>query len=300
MQQQLTMMRSLAGRHVAMPGRAGAIPGVSLFVAPSVTCPTSTMYEPMLCLVLQGAKQVMVGDRVLRYDPLSYFVTSLDLPVSGQIIEASDAQPYICVSLRLNRDVIASLLSDGAMPADGQTAGFGISPVTPQLVDPWFRMLALLDTPRDIPVLAPMLEREILYRVMQGPQGGVLRQIARDDSQLSQVRQAIDWIRAHFNETIRVETLAEIAGMSPASFHRHFRTATAMSPLQYQKTLRLQEARRLMIMTGNTARTAHSVGYESASQFSREYSRMFGTPPFRDAARLRSQGAGADDVGGVA
>ncbi|WP_206612719.1 AraC family transcriptional regulator [Paenirhodobacter populi] len=294
------MMRHQAARHFAASGRAGLIPGVSLFVAPSVTVPTSTLYEPMLCLVLQGAKQVMVGDRVLRYDPASYFVTSLDLPVSGRIAEASPAEPYICVSLTLNRDTIASLLSDTAVRAEGQTAGFGVSPVTPQLVDAWCRMLALFDAPEDVPALAPMLEREILYRVMQGPQGGVLRQIARDDSQLSQVRQAIRWIKAHFNETIRIETLAEIARMSPASFHRHFRTATAMSPLQYQKMLRLQEARRLMILNGNTARTAYTVGYESASQFSREYARMFGTPPSRDAMRLRGQDPGAEDISGVA
>ncbi|RWR06221.1 AraC family transcriptional regulator [Paenirhodobacter populi] len=300
MQQQLTMMRHQAARHFAASGRAGLIPGVSVFVSPSVTVPTSTLYEPMLCLVLQGAKQVMVGDRVLRYDPASYFVTSLDLPVSGRIAEASPAEPYICVSLTLNRDTIASLLSDTAVRPEGQTAGFGVSPVTPQLVDAWCRMLSLFDAPEDVPALAPMLEREILYRVMQGPQGGVLRQIARDDSQLSQVRQAIRWIKAHFNETIRIETLAEIARMSPASFHRHFRTATAMSPLQYQKMLRLQEARRLMILNGNTARTAYTVGYESASQFSREYARMFGTPPSRDAMRLRGQDPGAEDISGVA
>jgi transcriptional regulator GlxA family with amidase domain len=157
------------------------------------------------------------------------------------------------------------------------------------MLDPWSRLLALLDAPEDIAVLAPMLEREILYRLLQGPQGDALRQIARADSRLSQVRRSVEWIRTHFDEAIRVDTLAEIAGMSPASFHRHFRAATAMSPLQYQKVLRLQEARRLMVVSASTTQAAHRVGYESASQFSREYTRMFGVPPSRDAERLRGQ-----------
>jgi AraC-like DNA-binding protein len=300
MQQQLTSMCKLAERHAGDAGRAEIFPGLSLFVARSVTCPTSTVYRPMLCLVLQGAKQVMIGDRLLRYDPASYFIASLELPVSGQIVEASADRPYVCVSLALDRDTIASLVPDVPVQRDGQTAGFGVSPVTPQLLDPWFRLLALLDTPEDVPVLAPMLEREILYRLLRGPQGGVLRQIAREDSRLSQVRQAIAWIRAHFDEPVRVEALAEIAGMSPASFHRHFKAATAMSPLQYQKMLRLQEARRLMVVNADTTRTAYTVGYESASQFSREYARMFGAPPSRDAVRLRGQAIGVEDVSSAA
>ncbi|MCO5064266.1 MAG: AraC family transcriptional regulator [Rhizobiaceae bacterium] len=286
----LSTMCSLVERHAGIAGRAEVYPGVSLFVARSVTCPTSTLYQPMFCLVLQGAKQVMIGDRLLRYDPASYFIATLDLPASGQVIEATEQSPYVCVSLALNRETIAALLPDVPARPEGQTAGFGVSPVTPQLLDPWFRLLTLLETPEDISVLAPMLEREILYRLLRGPQGGVLRQIARDDSRLSQVRQAITWIRTHFDEPLRVEALAEIAGMSPASFHRHFKAATAMSPLQYQKMLRLQEARRLMVVNADSARTAYTVGYESASQFSREYARMFGAPPTRDAVRLRGQG----------
>jgi AraC-like DNA-binding protein len=296
MQQQLMKMCSLAERHAGDTGRAQILPRLSLFVARSVTCPTSTVYQPMMCLVLQGAKQVMIGDRLLRYDPASYFIASLELPVSGQVVEANADSPYVCASLALDRDMIASLVADLPAQPDGQIAGFGVSPVTPQLLDPWSRLLALLEAPEDAPVLAPMLEREILYRLLHGPQGGVLRQIAQDDSRLSQIRQAITWIRAHFDEPIRVEALAEIAGMSPASFHRHFKAATAISPLQYQKVLRLQEARRLMVVNADTTRTAYSVGYESASQFSREYARMFGAPPSRDAIRLRAQSLGLEEI----
>ncbi len=289
MQQLLTELCDLVTRHAGDTGRVQLGPHVAVIVAGSVTRPTPTVYEPMLCLVLQGAKHVMIGDRMLRYDPASFFIASVELPVSGQIVEASRDRPYICASLLLDRQELAALIPSVPVEPDRQAAGFAVSPVTPKLLDPWARLLALLDTPEDIPVLAPMLQREILYRLLQGPQGGALRQIARADSRLSQVRQALQWIRAHFDEAIRVEALAEIAGMSPASFHRHFKAATAMSPLQYQKMLRLQEARRLMVVSASTTQAAYRVGYESTSQFSREYARMFGVSPSRDAERLRGE-----------
>jgi AraC-like DNA-binding protein len=296
MHKHLDAMRALTERHAARPG-GGTLPGVSLFVATAVSCPTSTIYQPMLCLVLQGAKEVLIGDRLLRYDPACYFIASVELPASGKIIEASEARPYVAVSLALDRDRLAALVPDVPPRPDGQTAGFAVSAVTEQLLDPWLRLLSLLDTPEDMPILAPMLEREILYRLLQGPQGGVLRQIARADSRLSQVREAIAWIRTHFDQTVRVEYLAELAGMSPASFHRHFKSATAMSPLQYQKMLRLHEARRLLVVSADASRAAYQVGYESASQFSREYARMFGSPPSRDAERLRGEGIGPEQIG---
>jgi AraC-like DNA-binding protein len=249
----------------------------------------------VLCLVLQGAKEVVIGGRRLRYDPACYFVATLDLPVSGRVVEASPETPYMSVSLALDRELLAGLLP--AVPvadrADTQAAAFAVSPVTAQLLDPWLRMLNLLDAPQDVPVLAPLLEREILYRLLQGPQGGVVRQIARADSRHAQVRKAIGWIRAHFDQPLRVAELAGLAGMSAASFHRHFKSATAMSPLQYQKNLRLQEARRHLITHKDAARAGYAVGYESASQFSREYARLFGASPARDAGRLRG-GGGAE------
>lgn len=163
-----------------------------------------------------------------------------------------------------------------------------MAPVTVELLEAWDHLLALLDNPADIPFLAAAREREVLYRLLQGAHGPILRQVGREDSQLSRVRRAIAWIRRNFDQPLRTEALAGVAGMSVSSFHRHFKAATAMSPLQYQKTLRLQAARRLLTTNTDAARAAYAVGYESASQFSREYARLFGAPPGRDAERLRS------------
>lgn len=252
------------------------------------------MFRPRFCLVLQGAKEVTIGERRLRYDPNNYFIASLEVPASGCIIEASTQKPYVGLSMALDPSALAALLTDVPERPGAETASFAVSPVTAELLDPWVRLMRLLDTPRDIPILAPMLEREILYRLLQGPQGGALRQIARADSRLGQVRAAIAWIRDHFEQPLRIDALAAIAGMSAASFHRHFKAATAMSPLQYQKSIRLQEARRMLVTKQDAARVGYAVGYESASQFSREYARLFGAPPARDAERLRAQTAPTD------
>jgi len=290
MHEQLARLCDLALRHHDDGRRGAVIPRLAIHVSGAPTGSLPGMYEPMICVVLQGAKQVMIGDRTLQYGAGDQLIASVDLPVTGCIVRASEARPYIVVSMTLDRDAAAALLSE--MPPRGgePTVGFAVDPLTPRLLDGWGRLLGLLETPGDVPVLAPLLEREILYHILQGPQGGLLRQAAMSDSRLSQVRTAIGWIRTHFDKPLRVEALAEIAGMSPASFHRHFKAATAMSPLQYQKSLRLQEARRLLIASADAARAAYSVGYESASQFSREYARMFGAPPARDAERMRQEG----------
>jgi AraC-like DNA-binding protein len=287
MQDHLARLRDIAVRHALGPRRDTTIPRVALHRGPMVTQPTPSVYEPAVCLVLQGAKQTMIGNRVLRYDPASYFVTTIDLPARGWVVEATPAMPYLAVSMRFDRDCLSALILDMPHAPDGDTAGFAVSPVTLPLLDAWVRLLGLLDTPDDLPVLAPMHEREILYRLLRGPQGGVLRQIARADSRLSQIHRAIAWLRTNFEQAMRIDHLADLSGMSPSSFHRHFKAATAMSPLQFQKMLRLHEARRLLLASADAARAAHMVGYESASQFSREYARMFGTPPGRDAERLR-------------
>jgi AraC-like DNA-binding protein len=242
----------------------------------------------MMCVVLQGAKEVAIGEQRLRYDPATYFVAGLDLPACGRIVQARADEPYLAVVMALEADVLAAMLPE-APAVDDPAAGFAVCPVSGELLDAWLRMIRLLDAPADIPALAPLIEREILYRVLQGPQGAVLRQVARADGRLAQVRRAIAWIRTHYDQTLRVDHLAELAGMSAASFHRHFKAATAMSPLQYQKSLRLQQARQLLISTHDAARAAYAVGYESASQFSREYARLFGAPPARDAVRLRGE-----------
>jgi len=287
MQDKLDAMSRCVLRQTRTTVRTTVIPRVGLGVVHQPSQPMSALYEPMICLVLQGAKQVMIGDAVLRYDPACNFIASLELPVSGCVIEAAPERPYIGAALMIDRALLADLLTAMPPSPEGETTGFAVAPVTSELLDAWAQLLALLDTPQDIPVLAPLREREILYRLLQGPQGGILRQIARDDSRLSRVRRAIHWIQAHFDQSMRIEALAQIAGMSVPSFHRHFKAATAMSPLQYQKTLRLQAARRMLVASNDASRTAYSVGYESASQFSREYARMFGAPPLRDVERLR-------------
>lgn len=288
MQEHLENLRALASRHAGEGTVNTAIPSVAITVARQTTQPVIGMFQPRFCLVLQGAKEVTIGERRLRYDPNNYFIASLEVPASGCIIEASAAHPYVGLSMGLDAERLAALLTDVPERADGDTSSFAVSPVTTELLDPWVRLLRLLDTPADIAVLAPMIEREILYRLLQGPQGGALRQIAHADSRLGQVRRAIGWIRDHFDQPLRVDALAALAGMSTASFHRHFKAATAMSPLQFQKNIRLQQARRMLVTKQDAARVGYAVGYESASQFSREYARQFGLPPARDAVRLRN------------
>jgi len=288
MQEHLAKLRVLASRHAGLGAIDTAIPGLAITMARQTTQPAIGMFQPRFCLVLQGAKEVMIGERRMRYDPSNYFIASLEVPATGCIIEASASDPYIGLSMVLEPEALAALLAEMPAAADSDVASFAVNPVSAQLLDPCVRLLSLLDAPADIPVLASMLQREILYRLLQGPQGGALRQIARADSRLGQVRRAIAWIREHFDQALRVEALAEIAGMSAASFHRHFKAATAMSPLQYQKSIRLQQARRMLATKQDAARVGYAVGYESASQFSREYARQFGLPPARDAVRLRS------------
>jgi len=293
MQDILGPVRQQAIRHANLPYDETVVPRLALA---TLTAPSSgivSIYEPVTCLILQGTKQVMIGDRMLRYDSASYFVASLDLPAVSHVVEASPQRPYVAAALTLDRGMIADLIA--TMPADTIGAGFtgidgpsfAVSAVTPDLIEAWAGLLALLDRPDDIAMLGPLREREILYRLLQGPLGGQLCQIAQEDSRLSQVRRAIEWMRGHYEEGLRTATLAEIAGMSVASFHRHFKAATAMSPLQYQKILRLHAARRLLAGGAEASRAAYAVGYESASQFSREYRRAFGLPPSHDAERLR-------------
>ena len=280
----------LAARH-AREGSETAIPRISIHTEAQPSRPVPTFYRPMLGMVLQGAKSVTIGNRTLRYDPDHYFIGSIDVPASTIIIEASPGKPYVAVRLILDDGMIADLANGVPKPEIGKDDGvaFGIEKVTSPLRDAWARMLGLLDTPGDIATLAPLIEKEILFRVLKGGLGSVLLRSVRTDSRISQVRHAISHIRENFTRAIRTEELVELVGMSAATFHRHFRAATAMSPLQYQKAMRLREARQRLIANADLAGAAHSVGYESLSQFSREYSKMFGIPPARDAAAIRAR-----------
>ncbi len=250
----------------------------------------AAIYEPMVNVVLQGSKTITIGDRVMHYDPASYFVISVDVPATGEVRQGGPDAPYLAVALTLEPASISAMIAD--LPVgDHKTAstGFSVAPITPELIDAWLRLMRLMDRPQEAPILAPMIEREILFRVLLGPQGSMLRQIVRADSRLSQVKRAIGRIRARYDEPFRVEEIAAEVGLSVSAFHRHFRAITAMSPIQYQKQVRLLEARRLLASgSGNATSAAFAVGYESASQFSREYARAFGAPPSRDPIRIRA------------
>jgi AraC-like DNA-binding protein len=249
----------------------------------------AAVYEPMINLILQGSKSMTIGDRTLRYDPATYFVMSIELPAVGQVHPASSGEPYLAVSLTLDPTVLVTLLADLPKPIGhyDKEAGFSVAAVTPDLMDAWVRLLRLMGRPEDIAALAPAYEREILYRVLQGPHGWMLRDIAAPDSAMARVSLAIQYIRRDFAKSIRVETLAQQAAMSVSAFHRHFKAVTALSPLQYQKRVRLLQARTLLVANAKSVtRAAFEVGYESATQFSRDYARVFGLPPSRDAARI--------------
>lgn len=269
-----------------------AVPRVALFRSTVPTEPTPAVYEPAVCLVAQGSKRVTVGRTDLVYDPAKFLVISVDAPVLGQVIEASPERPYLCLRLDLDRTVLGQLMLEANIapgPDVQTTSSLQVSALTPELVDAAVRLLRLLEKPSDIPILAPLAEREILYRLLLGEQGARLKQIAVADSRLQQVNRAIGWIRKNFREPFSMEEVAKEARMSPSALHAHFKAVTAMSPLQYQKQLRLQEARQMMLVHSVDAATAgHSVGYDSPSQFSREYARTFGLPPMRDAARMRA------------
>ncbi|CDX30880.1 Transcriptional regulator [Mesorhizobium sp. ORS 3359] len=283
---------AMAGRHARGRRTKTAIPRVTIGRSELPTPPLPELCQPTALLVLQGTKTVLIGDRTLAYSAGSYFVYAVEAPATSQLIEASSACPYMALAFAIDIELIAGLLIDHRPVIDGDN--FVTNTADDDLLDAWRRMLRLLDRPEEIPVLAPMLEREIAFRLLQGPQGEKLRQLAGADSRLSQIRRATAWIRSHYNQPIDVTQLAALSHMSNAAFHRHFKAATAMSPIQYQKQLRLLEARHLLIaQPGGAAHVAFTVGYESASQFSREYARQFGLPPARDAARLLAMGEAA-------
>jgi AraC-like DNA-binding protein len=261
---------------------------LSRFSAPSDL--VALVYEPSLCVVAQGAKEVLLADETYRLDPAQSLLVSVDLPVAARVVEASPGRPYLAVRIALDSAVVGELLADGLTdPPRGPSArGLAVTPVGPPLLDAVTRLVALLDDPRDLAPLAPLVLREITYRVLAGPQGARLRQIAAAGAPAQRIAQAIRWLKDHFAGPLRIESLAKRVGMSASAFHLHFKGVTALSPLQYQKRLRLQEARRLMLGEGlDAAEAAFRVGYESPSQFSREYRRLFGAPPRQDVAALR-------------
>jgi AraC-like DNA-binding protein len=249
-----------------------------------------------LAIVAQGSKQLMLGDEAFTYDPGHYLVVSLDLPVSGRVTAASKAKPFLGMSLDLDVKQIPSLRTSGKIQrATKPDRGLFLSRLTPELLDPVLRLLRLLGKPEDSAVLAPLLHREILYRLWRSEQGEQLERMAQADGHASGVAKAVLWLKENFDKPFSIKLIAQEANMSPSGLHHHFKTLTNMTPLQYQKHLRLQEARRLMLVEAmDASAAAYHVGYFSRSQFTREYSRLFGTPPFRDVEQIRQQSQPAE------
>ena len=267
-----------------------AVPELRLSRLSSPSECVAVVYEPSLCVVARGAKEVILADETYRLDRAQSLLVSVDLPVDARVIEASQGRPYLAVRIALDPAVVGELLADGmATPPIGSPArGLAVAPVEAPLLDAVSRLVALLDSPADVVPLAPLILREITYRVLTGPQGTRLRQIVSAGAPAQRIARAIRWLKDHFAAPLRIESLARQVRMSPSAFHLHFKGVTAMSPLQYQKRLRLQEARRLMLGESlDAAAAAFRVGYESPSQFSREYRRMFGAPPRQSVAALK-------------
>lgn len=286
-------LASLIGRHATEDGiNPTEIPRLNLIRGSRPTGPRHGVHEPALCIVARGKKRVLLGEEAFLYGPEQYLIVSVDLPVVAQVLEADPENPYLCFRLDLDAAMLGELIAQtglNAAPAKGSGPGLTLSPADPGLLDAVVRLVRLLDTPRDSGVLAPLAEREILYRLLTGDQARIIRRIALSDGRPGQVNCAISWIKDHYREPFSVEAVASEARMSTSALHHHFKAVTNMSPLQYQKRLRLQEARRLILGSALDAATAgFSVGYGSPSQFSREYGRLFGAPPMRDAESLKA------------
>jgi AraC-like DNA-binding protein len=280
--------------------RPSAILGLSLFRRTEPSEPLTGMYEPSVCLIAQGAKQVQLGDDRYIYDASHYLFAGLHLPVVAQVIEASHEKPYLGLKLTFDYRDISQLMADSQLPPPRNqktNRGMATGKLTVPLVNAFQRLVDLLEEEQDIPILAPVIQREIFYRLLVGDQGARLRQLAAMGTQSQQVARAVSWLKENFSQPLRVDELAGMANMGTSTFHHHFRSMTALSPLQYQKQLRLQAARNLMLSERLDAATAaFQVGYESPSQFSREYNRQFGAPPLRDVAKLRLEAVGQQRV----
>jgi AraC-like DNA-binding protein len=291
--------RELARRIARVLGTAEKlatpIPGLTLHQRTGPTAPCVVAYAPGVVVMAQGRKQVQLGPKTFVYGESRYLLTSLDLPSVSQVVQASPERPAIAFALKLDLPVVRELLLREDVPiyeAPADSPAMTTGAVTAELLGACCRMVDLLGTPKDIPFLSGLIHREIVYRVLQSPEGARLRAITTHGEQSHRTAQAVAWLKSNFEKPLRVEELAEVARMGVSTFHHHFRAMTAMSPVQYQKQLRLQAARAQMLTGGlDASSAAMRVGYESVSQFNREYSRLFGQPPMRDIRSLRGPGA---------
>jgi len=270
------------------------VPGLTLYRHIVPTRPAPATYEPSVAVVVQGRKQVELGSKMFFYDGSRYLLTSLDLPVISRVVEASSQTPYLCLRVKLEMGTVRELLSQGHFESPLITSdapAMTTAETSVEFLSAVGRLLDLLHTPEDIPFLGPLLQRELIYRILKSAAGQRLRAIATAGDQSYRTAKVITFMKANYTKTLRVEDLAQIAGMSMSTLHHHFRALTSMSPLQYQKQLRLQAAQELMLTEGlDAAAAAFSVGYESASQFNREYSRFFGLPPMKHLRTVRPSG----------
>ncbi|MFE8018343.1 AraC family transcriptional regulator N-terminal domain-containing protein [Streptomyces antibioticus] len=288
----LEELRALLTRH-ARPDWSTAVDGVLVSKIDRSDPPAPSMTGTVLAVIAQGAKRLALGGRIYEYGPGQYLVASVDLPVTGQFTQATPDEPALGFGLTLEPSVIAELLlragpGDAPRATGGAPSAIAVSDAPAALLDAVVRLLRLLDEPRDRAVLAPLVKREILWRLITGEQGATVRQLGLADSGLSHVSRAVRWIRENYAQPFRVEDVAQMSGMSASAFYRNFQAVTAMSPIQFQKQIRLQEARLLLAThPGDVTGVGRRVGYDNPSQFSREYRRQFGAPPSRDGARLR-------------
>jgi AraC-like DNA-binding protein len=280
------LARKIACRIGKEENRITEIPGVSLHRRTSPTPPCRTTYHPGVIVVAQGSKQVNLGRTSFIYDESRFLLTAVDLPIVSWVAEATEKIPCLVLSLKLDMSMVRDLLSREEIhvaEAPPDSPAMSIGETTPEFLNACCRLLDLLDSPHDIPFLSGLIQREIIYRILRGPEGARLRAVATLGDQSHRTAKAVAWITANYAKPLHVEELAQVASMGVSTLHHHFRMLTAMSPLQYQKQLRLQSARSLMLNNGlDAASAAFEVGYESATQFNREYSRFFGQPPIRD------------------
>jgi len=290
--------RALARRIASITGpdeeHVTAVPGVVLYKRDEPTPCYRASYEPSLSIFVQGRKHVILGETEYVCDSSSFLLSSIDVPAQSQIVEASEKTPLLVMFLRFDMPMVREVLTRDDLPeaeVNAHRQGLAVGKTTLGLLTACQRLLDLVDTPEDIPFLSPLIQREIIYRLLKTPQASRLRAIATSGDLVQRTGRAISWLRANFTKPLSVEELANTARMGVSTLHHQFRALTSMSPLQYQKMLRLQTARERMLMDGLDATTAaYEVGYESISQFSREYSRCFGLPPIRDVRALRSSG----------
>jgi AraC-like DNA-binding protein len=290
---QLQHLARIVERHADTDGEHfAAIPELALYRSSAPSEHTATVYQPCLCVMVQGAKEIVVGDHSYRYDESNSLLVSVDLPATSRVTDATPDRPSLAVRIAIDPAMVGDLLAEGTKvaPTAPSERAVAICKMDAKLLDAVVRLVALLDSPDDIGPLAPLILREVIHRVLTGPQGLRLRQIALAGAPAYRIAKAIRWVKDHFADPLHVATLAKDVGLSTSAFHLHFKNVTALSPLQYQKRLRLQEARRLMLSKRlDAADAAFQVGYESPSQFSREYRRMYGAPPRRDVAAIKEE-----------